>query len=56
MQDGEESDLGARQLGIGGQLEQGLGAGLEQQVDKTPGVNSLIEYGNLTKKLRFLTT
>lgn len=56
MQDGEESDLGAQPLGIGGHLEQGLGAGLEQQVDETPGVNGLIEYGNLTKTLRFLTT
>jgi hypothetical protein len=39
VQDAEESDLGARPLGIGGRLEQGLGAGLEQQVDETPGVN-----------------
>ena len=36
MQDGEESDLGAEPFGIGGHLEQGPGAGLEQQVE-VPG-------------------
>jgi len=56
VQDGEESDLGAQPVGIGGHLEQGLGAGLEQQADETPGVNGLIEYGNLRKTLRFSTT
>jgi hypothetical protein len=34
VQDGEESDLGAEALGIGGHLEQGLGTGLEQQIEE----------------------
>jgi hypothetical protein len=33
-----------------------LSTDLEQQVDETPVVNGLIEYDNLTKTLRFLTT
>ena len=37
MQDGEESDLGAEAPGIGGHFEQGLGAGVEQQVEQWPG-------------------
>ena len=37
VQDGEESDLGAETPGIGGHLEQGLGAGLEEQIEERPG-------------------
>ena len=37
VQDGEESDLGTEPLGIGGHFEQGLGAGLEQQVEESLG-------------------
>lgn len=37
VQDGEESDLGAEPLGIGGHLEQSLGAGLEQQIEESLG-------------------
>ncbi len=36
VQDGEESDLGAEAFGIGGDFEQGLGTGLEQQVEQWP--------------------
>src|ERR1035437_2046760 len=36
VQDGEESDLCAQPLGIGGHLEQGLGTGLEQQIEEWP--------------------
>lgn len=37
VQDGEEPDLGAQPVGIGGHLQQGLGSGLEQQVEEWPG-------------------
>jgi hypothetical protein len=37
VQDGEESDLGAEPLRIGGHFEQGLGTGLEQQIEEWPG-------------------
>jgi hypothetical protein len=37
VQDGEESDLGSHPVGIGGNLEQGLGTGLEQQVEEWSG-------------------
>ena len=37
VQDGEESDLCSQPVGIGGHLEQGLRAGLEQQVEEWPG-------------------
>ena len=37
MQDGEEADLSAEPFRIGSHFEQGLGAGLEQQVEKWPG-------------------
>ena len=37
VQDGEEPDLGPEPLGIGGHFEQGLGAGLEEQIEKRPG-------------------
>ena len=36
VEDGEESDLGAESPWIGGHLEQGLGAGLEQQIEEAP--------------------
>ena len=36
VQDGEESDLCAEALGIGGDFEQGLGAGIEQQIEQWP--------------------
>ena len=36
VQDGEESDLCTQTLGIGGDFEQGLGAGLEQQIEHWP--------------------
>ena len=37
VQDGEESDLCAQPFGISGHLEQGLGTGLEQQVEERLG-------------------
>jgi hypothetical protein len=37
MEDGEEADLGAEPFRIGSHFEQGLGTGLEQQVEKGPG-------------------
>ncbi len=37
VQDGEESDLGTEPLWIGGHLEQGLGAGREQQIEESLG-------------------
>ncbi len=37
VQDGEEPDLGAQAFGIGGHFEQGLGTGIEQQVEHGPG-------------------
>jgi len=37
VQDGEESDLGSEAPGIGRHFEQGLGTGLEQQVEEWPG-------------------
>jgi phage-related protein len=36
VQDGKESDFGAESFGIGGDFEQGLGAGLEQQIEHWP--------------------
>jgi hypothetical protein len=36
VQDGQESDLCAEALGISGHFEQGLGAGLEQQIEHWP--------------------
>ena len=36
MQDGEESDLCAEAFGIGGDFEQGLGTGLEEQIEQWP--------------------
>src|ERR1017187_1493274 len=37
VQDGEEPNLGAEPFGVGGHLEQGLGTGLEQQVEERSG-------------------
>ena len=37
VQDGEESDLGAEPLRICSHLEQSPGAGLEQQIEESPG-------------------
>jgi hypothetical protein len=37
VQDAEKSDLGTEPLRIGGHLEQSLGAGLEQQIEKSLG-------------------
>jgi hypothetical protein len=37
VQDREEPDFGAEAFGIGGHLEQGLGTGLEEQIEKWPG-------------------
>jgi len=37
MQNGEESDLGAEPVGIGGHFEQGLGTGFKQQIEEWPG-------------------
>ena len=34
MQDGEKSDLSTEPFRIGGHFEQGLGTGLEQQIEK----------------------
>jgi len=34
VQNGEKADLGAQMLGVGGDLEQGLSAGAEQEVIK----------------------
>ena len=36
VQDGEKADLGAEAFGIGGHFEQGLRAGLEEQVEQWP--------------------
>jgi hypothetical protein len=36
VQDGQESDLCAEAFGIGGHFEQGLGTGVEQQVEQWP--------------------
>ena len=36
VQDGEESDLCAQAPGIGGDFEQGLGTGIEQQIKHWP--------------------
>src|SRR5664279_2512328 len=36
VQDGEEPDLGAEPFSISRHLEQGLGAGLEQQIEQSP--------------------
>ena len=36
VQDGEESDLCTHALGIGGDFEQALGTGIEQQVEQWP--------------------
>lgn len=37
VEDGEEPNLGAETLGIGGHFEQGLGGGVEQQIKKSLG-------------------
>ena len=37
VQDGEESDLRTEMIGIAGHLEQGLGAGIEEQIEEGPG-------------------
>ena len=37
VQDGEKADLCAQALGVGGHFQQGLGTGLEQQVEQWPG-------------------
>jgi hypothetical protein len=37
VKDGEESDLGAEPLRICGNFDQSLGAGLEQQIEESPG-------------------
>ena len=37
VQDGEKSDLRTEMIGIAGDLEQGLGAGIEEQIEERVG-------------------
>jgi hypothetical protein len=37
VQDGEEPDLRTEMIGIAGHLEQGLGAGIEEQIEEGSG-------------------